>query len=157
SANFVLSLLKHDKVDFADLAKKMKADIPQDLKTTTLTVSEEFHTNEKELSDVFKKTLFTLTPDSYSIPIPQKSRSDNSTVVRIFYLKEMIPGGPIPFKELEVKIKEKLITDAMESETKGYLSRLRQHFDTQEGQIQELIKSDYQPFVLTPTSSTPSS
>jgi hypothetical protein len=148
SANIALSMLKTDHIPFSDLTEKMKIDLPKDLKDTSLSVSEEFHTNEKELSDVFKKTLDMLTPDSYSIPISQKSRSDNSTVVRIFYLKEIIPGGPIPFKELEAKIKDKLIEDAMEIESKAYLTKLRQHFDTQEGQIQELIKSDYQPFVL---------
>lgn len=148
SANIALAMLKTDKVDFPDLAEKMKTDLPKDLKDTAVTVSEEFHTNEKELSDVFKTTLVTLNADNYSVPISQKSRSDNSTVVRIFYLKDMIPGGPIPFKELEVKIKEKLVGDAMDTETEAYLKKLREHYHTQEGQIEDLLNSSYQPFLL---------
>ena len=147
-ANTVEGLLKEDKVAFADLPTKLKELAPDSAKQPTVTVSEEFHTNEKELSDAFKKTLMTLTPDSYSQPISQKSRADNSTVVRIFYLKEMTPGGAIPFAELAPKIKEVLIEETIEKESKAYLTRLRQHFDTQEAQIKELTDSDYQPFVL---------
>jgi antitoxin component of RelBE/YafQ-DinJ toxin-antitoxin module len=150
TANNVLGLLKDDNISFADLPEKLKEGVPESARARqpSLTVSEEFHTNEKELSDSFKQTLVTLTPDSYSMPIAQKSRADNSTVVRIFYLKEMKTGGVIPFKELEGKIKELLVEEAMEKETKAYLSKIRAHFDTQEGQIQELINSEYQPFVL---------
>lgn len=147
-ANTVQMLLKDEKVPFDGLLAKIEELTPQSPKQPTVTLSEEFHTKEKELSDSFKKTLITLTPDSFSIPIAQKSRSDNSAVVRIFYLKGMTPGGAIPFKELEAKIKEKLVEDAMDKESKAYLTKLRQHFDTQDGQIQELISSDYQPFVL---------
>ena len=148
SANQALTLLKDDKVAFTDLPAKMKEKSSDPLKAPSLTVSEEFHTNEKELSDSFKTTLLTLKPDTYSSPSSQKSRADNSTVVRVFYLKEMTPGGAIPFKELEAKIKEKLIDDAIEKESKAYLTRLRQHFDAQDGMIEELVNSDYQPFML---------
>lgn len=148
TANTVKTLLDVDKIAFVDLPAKLKEQVPESPRQPTVTVSEEFHTNEKELSDSYKKTLEILKPDSYSLPLSQKSRSDNSTVVRIFYLKEMTPGGAIPFKELEAKIKGILVEEAMEKESTVYLTKLRQHFDTQEGQIQELINSDYQPFVL---------
>jgi antitoxin component of RelBE/YafQ-DinJ toxin-antitoxin module len=148
TANTVKNLLDEDKVSFADLPQKLKELIPESPKQPAVTVSEEYHTNEKELSDAFKTNLEALQPDSFSMPLPQKSRSDNSTVVRIFYLKEIKPGGVIPFKELEAKIKQILFEEAMEKESKTYLTKLRQHFDAQEGQIQELIDSDYQPFVL---------
>jgi len=148
TANNVKHLLSEDKVSFADLPAKLKELTLESPRQPTVAISEEFRTKEKELSDSFKKTLETLKPDSYSFPISQKSRADNSTVVRIFYLKEMTPGGAIPFKELEIKIKQLLVEEAMEKESSTYLTKLRQHFDTQEGQIQELINSDYQPFVL---------
>lgn len=147
-ANIAQVLLKEDQVAFADLPAKLNERLSQPSKQVKVTVSEEFHTNEKELSDSFREALATLTPGDYSLPVTQKSRSDNSTVIRIFYLKEMTPGGAIPFKELEAKIKEKLIDEAIDKESKAYLAKLRQHFDTQEGLIQELTTSDYQPFVL---------
>lgn len=146
-ANTVQHLLKEENIPFDEVVAKVKEN-GDATKQPSVTVSEEFHTKEKELSDVFKKTLVTLTPDSYSLPIAQKSRSDNSTVVRIFYLKGITPGGAIPFKELEAKIKEKLIDEAADKESQAYLTKLRLHFDTQEGLIEELTSSDYQPFVL---------
>lgn len=148
TANTVRCLLDEDKISFQDLPSKLKEFVPQSPRQPTVTISEEFHTKEKELSDLFRKNLEMLQPDSYSIPLPQKSRADLSTVVRIFYLKEIKLGGMIPFKELEAKIKGILVEEAMEKESKIYLERLRQHFDTQEGQINELINSDYQPFLL---------
>lgn len=148
AAHAAQNFLKEDSVPFDELSEKWKEFTLNSPKAPTVTVSEEFHTKEKQLSDSFKKTLITLKPDSYSDPISQKSRSDNSTVVRVFYLKNMIPGGVVPFNELEGKIKEKLIEEAMEKESKAYLARLRQHFDAQDGLIEGLKNSDYQPFVL---------
>lgn len=148
AANTILALLKQDGVSFEELPAKWKELAPAAPKPPTVSVSEEFHTKEKELSDSFKATLVTLTPDSYSLPLSQKSRSDNSALVRIFYLKQMMPGGVVPFSEVEVKIKEKLINEATDKESKAYLTKLREHFDVQDGLVEELVKSDYQPFVL---------
>ena len=148
AAHTAQNFLKEDRVPFDELSAKWKEFSLNSPKAPTVTVSEEFHTKEKELSESFKKTLITLKPDTYSDPLAQKSRADNSTVVRIFYLKNMIAGGVIPFNEVEAKIKDKLIEDAMEKESKAYLAKLRQHFDAQDGLIEGLINSDYQPFVL---------
>jgi antitoxin component of RelBE/YafQ-DinJ toxin-antitoxin module len=143
-ANLAYNMLTEEKLPLSELKEKLKGPQSQ----MSLTVSEEFRTNEKELSDGFKRILTTLTSDTYSMPIVQKSRADNTTVFRIFYLKDMTPGGIIPFSELEGKIKEKLTEEAMEKETVAYIARLRQHFDVQETQLKEILSSDFQPFML---------
>lgn len=148
TANLVYSLLKEDNVPFADLTAKLKEIAPDSSKQPSVTISEELHTNEKELSDSFRETLTKLTPESYSIPIAQKSRSDHSTVVRIFYLKHMKLGGPVPFSELENKIKEKLIDEAIEKESTDYITKLRRHFDIREDELNQVLSSDFQPFIL---------
>lgn len=148
TSNLVHQLLAEDKIPLTNLTAKLDELKVLSAKQPTVTISEEFHTNEKELSDVFKKTLVTLTSDTYSVPLMQKSRSDNSTVYRIFYLKTMTPGGIIPFQELEAKIKAKLIDDAINVETDAYFKKQRQHFDVQDSQLQEVLDSDFQPFVL---------
>lgn len=149
-AHRVQSLLKDEKVAFHDIQAKLAENVSASdgKRQPSVNISEEYHTKEKELSDAYRTTLAALTPDSYSVPASQKSRADNSTVVRIFYLKEVIPGGPIPFKELEGKIKEKLVSEAADQESKAYLKRLRDHFHTQEEFLQEFISSDFQPFML---------
>ena len=148
TANVVRGMLIDDGVPLASLADKWKSDHSNLPRAPTVNVSEEFHTKELELSDTFRSSLMQLSPESYSLPITQKSRSDNSTVVRIFYLKSMIPGGAVPFSEVAAKIKDKLIDDAMEKETKAYLSKLRQHFDVHEEMTKEVLNSDFQPFIL---------
>lgn len=147
-ANRVQALLQEDKVPFDDIQAKLKENGSDSKRQPTVNISEEYHTKEKELSEAYKTTLSALTPDSYSMPISQKSRADNSAVIRIFYLKEVIPGGAIPFKELEAKIKDKLVSEAADQESKAYLGRLRQHFHTQEDFLPELISTDFQPFML---------
>lgn len=148
AANAIRAMLVDDNIGIEEIADKWKKEQEGKPRAATVNVSEEFHTNEKELSESFSATLLSMTPATYSLPITQKSRSDNSTVVRIFYLKNMTPGGPVPFNEVEGKIKDKLINDAMEKETKAYFTRMRQHFDVQDDSLQELFKSDFQPFVL---------
>lgn len=141
-------LLSVDRVSPADLAEKLKEQTTSTRRPPTITISEEFHTKEKELSEGFKGMLVTLQPDSYSQPMSQKSRSDNSTVYRIFYLKTMVPGGTIPFTELESKMKDTLIEKAIGKESEAYIAKLRQHFDVQETQLKEILSSDSPPFML---------
>lgn len=148
TANMVHGMLVEDRVPLADLQNRLKEMNSNPSRSPSVTVSEEFHTKEKELSDSFRTTLAILNPGAYSIPISQKSRTDNSTVIRIFFLKNMIPGGAIPFKEMEAKIKMKLIEDAAEKESEAYITKLRQHFDVQDSQMQALISSDFEPFSL---------
>jgi antitoxin component of RelBE/YafQ-DinJ toxin-antitoxin module len=117
-------------------------------KVPLVNISEEFCNHEKELSDAFKNILCKLQPGSYSQPLEQKSRADNATVYRIFYLKSMIPGGVIPFNEIENQINEKLLEIVAAKETEAYLAKLRQHFDVQDSHLKEMISENFQPFLL---------
>ncbi len=148
TANVVYHMLADDKVPLNELMAKMDELKIPDGQREGVSISEEFKTKEKELSDGFKKILTTLNSGSYSMPIIQKSRSDNSSVFRIFYLQSMKPGGVVPFAELESKIRAKLINEAIDEGTEAYFKKQRAHFDVQDKQIQELLSSDFQPFVL---------
>lgn len=148
AAHLAYRLLAVEHTPLADLQNKMKEHSPETPRPPTVAISEEFHTKEKELSEAFKKTLTALQQDSYSEPVAQKSRADNSTIYRIFYLKSMVPGGTIPFNELESKIRDTLIEQAVEKESAVYLTKLRQHYDVQEAQLKEMLSSDIPPFTL---------
>jgi hypothetical protein len=141
-------LLTIDKIPQSELDKRLTELWTSPRRAPNLTISEELHNKDKELSEIFKATLATLPMDSYSQPISQKSRADNSTVYRIFYLKSMIPGGTIPFNELESKIKDILIDQSIGKESDSYLNKLRQHYDVQEKQLKEILASDAPPFIL---------
>lgn len=112
-------------------------------RTSSLNVSDEFRHNEKEMSNAYREVVTKLAPQEFGGPISQKSRTDGSTVFRIFYLTSKTDGGLPSFGELEIKLKEKLLGIAIEKETTAYLQKLRKHFD-----IQDLVEEEFQPFVL---------
>lgn len=146
-ANEAYRLLNDQKIDLNDLSNQLTKNkvITEDSK---LSVSEEFRHQQQEMSDAYKDILLGLTPKSFSNPIMQKSRADKSTVYRIFYLKNKEEGGVPSFKELESKIKDKLISDSAEKETADYIKRLHKHYHVQESDLNAMVAPDYQPFTL---------
>lgn len=113
-----------------------------------VTVSTEVTNNEKELSTSYKEALSSLDPGMFSQPFPFKSRALKSTVYRILYLKEIEEGKFPTFKELEPRIKQRLLNEAADKETDLYLEKLRQHYHVREVDLKAMIPSDYQPFIL---------
>jgi hypothetical protein len=143
AAHQVHHLLVDEHIALSQIPDRIK-DLASVAKSTKVTTSEEYHHQEKEVSAAYKDILKNLKSGTYSEPQAQKSRADNSTVYRIFYMKEVKPGGVIPFNEISSKIKDKLLDEAAEKETTAYLKKLRKHFDVQDNQ--EL--ADFEPFQL---------
>lgn len=146
AANIVHTLLTENGTQLNDLIDVLKKTPHAD--KTQVSVSEEFHHADKEVSESYKASLSQLQDGAYSQPIAQKSRTDKSTVFRIFYLKEHVIGGPVPFKEAEPRVKDKLIEIAMGKESEAYLNKLRKHFDVHEDDVKQLTAGDFQPFLL---------
>lgn len=146
TAHFAYQLLAEEKIPLCDLSAHITTFAHWSSKTR-LSISEEFKHSEKELAENYKETLSQLKPDSYSQPIAQKSRKDNATVFRIFYLKAMVPGGVVPFSEVENKLKDQLINDHLEIEAEVYIKKLRRHYNVEENDLKE-VSGEFQPFVL---------
>ena len=142
AANIAYQMLTEDSIALADISAKIK-ELPTIGKTSNVNISEEYRHNEKEVSPAYKDILVQLEVGRYSRPSSHKSRTDNSIVFRIFYLKEMIPGGAIPYNEVENKLKDKLLGDGIVTESKAYIKKLRRHFD-----VQEMTTADFQPFSI---------
>ncbi|MBA3237897.1 MAG: peptidyl-prolyl cis-trans isomerase [Parachlamydiaceae bacterium] len=140
SANIAYQHLKEDKLPINEVIEKIKL-LPL-AKASQMSVSELYSHTDKELSPVYKEILQKMESGDYSKPVIQKSK-DKSLVFRIFYLQKMTPGGPPLFKDVENKIKDKLIENEISEKSQVYLKKLRQHFD-----IQEMIPEDFQPFEL---------
>lgn len=113
-----------------------------------ITISEEIQNNEKELSPSYKEILADMEAGMYSQPSSHKSRADNTTIYRIFYIKEQVPGGMPSFKEMENTLKEKLLNDLLDQETDLYINRLKQYFHIKESDLEAMLPKDYQPFLL---------
>lgn len=128
--------------DLLDNVKKMEID-----PTASITLSNEYRHTEKEMSLTNKEVLIFMTPGSYSSPIAQKSRSDQSTVYRIYYLQDKSEGSVPSLAEVENDLKNKLYQQAIEKETKIYLKRLHEHFGYSDNELKETIPEDFEPFM----------
>lgn len=142
AANQAHTLLTQENVNVSEILPQLKELVKLE-PSTTLTVSEEFRVSDKDLAPAYKSILAQLKPGTFSGALAQKSR-DSQKAFRIFYLKELNKGGPIPFSEVEAKLKEQLLEELMAKEAEAYLTRLRQHFDVQQVELQD----GFEPFIL---------
>lgn len=146
AANFVYELL-NEKVPADELTQKVKENSL--FEKTQVNVSEEYRLEEKDISKNYKEILAGMQPGTHSQPISQKSRSDNSThLFRIFILKNMKKGGVPSFNEMENKIKDQLLDQAVAQETDLYIKKLRAHFDVQEDYLKNSDEKSFEPFSL---------
>lgn len=146
SANTVYKILAVDNVPLKDFIEKFKESGVG--KNSAINISEELHHKDLEVSEAYKEVLFKLDSGTYSKPTMQQSRRDRSKVWRIFYLKQMVPGGMVPFDEVEEQIKDNLIDDAADKETDLYFKKLREHFSVEEMDYNSDGQDAYQPFLL---------
>jgi hypothetical protein len=111
-------------------------------------ISEEFNHKGQEIAPNYKQILSTLEKCSYSKPVAQKSRNDNKTFYRIFFLKDKTVDAVKPFATVANELKNKLIQEEMAKETEAYLKKLREHFAMKEEYLKEMIPEEFQPFIL---------
>lgn len=138
--------LNEGNADLAVLATSLKEESPQD--TVSINVSEDYQVDEKHVSTAHKEVLFSLPAHSFSLPIPQVSRADSSTVFRIFNLKEHTKKIPLPLDQIKDKLENELIQKAIAKEGAVYISRLRERLGYHEKLMMEEIPDDFQPFAL---------
>lgn len=133
-------MLVDEKLELSELVAKIKTQ--PEVASSQVSVSETYVHNDKEISPAYKEILLKMTPGTYSGPIAQTSK-DKSMVFRLFFLSEMTPGGAPAFKDVENKLKDKLIEKEISERSQAYLKGLRAHFD-----IQEMIPEGFEPFEL---------
>jgi hypothetical protein len=113
-----------------------------------LTVSGIIINNDKEITKDYLEMIVNLDTGMYSQPFAHKSRANNGIVYRILMIQDKIPGGVPSFKEIEGKLKDKLLDQAIDQETETYLQKLRQHYHILPQDLAAYLPSDYQPFEL---------
>lgn len=145
-AQYAYNELSQGGIAIENIEQAIRSDAPGLLgKKTSLTLSEEFHSPEPELSESYKKVLEQLSPGSYSIPLSQKSRTKGA-LLRIFYLQGIDPGGVPLFADVEAELQEKLLEDAASNEADLYLAKLRSLFSVESSVLDS--DSDFTPFRL---------
>jgi hypothetical protein len=140
-------LLHSAHTDLATISEQIKTGSTED-NPVTITLSPELKVDEKSVAQSHKDVLKTLLPGSFSEPIAQVSRADQSTVYRIFYLKNHSKKETPPFTKLADQLKEELLQEAATKENVQYIAKLRERLGYDEKHMMELLPSDFQPFVL---------
>lgn len=146
-AERVYQFLVEEKTPFEEISEKLRASFSEE-EACAITFSKEFQHKEQDISPEFKKILQTLTPDSYSLPVLQKSRNDNTRVYRIFYLKEMIVDQIPAYGEMAASLKDRMVQKIVDLETDKYINKLRRHFGIDKEDIEIMIPENFQPFSL---------
>lgn len=144
-AQKAFALIKNEPLPFEELAKILteKNDSNPEI---TVTVSDEYCVEGKDLSESHKAIICNLTPGTYSEPTPQVSR-DKSIVHRIFFLKEHLVSALPKFDSLVENLQDELIQKEVEQEFPLYISKLRKQFNFDEKTL-DSIPADFQPFSI---------
>jgi hypothetical protein len=137
--------LLQSKVEFSTICHQLKT---AEEESVSITLSPEMHADEKSASAQHKEVLKTLTENSFSKPIAQVSRVDNSTVYRIFYVKKYSKKLLPPFGKIAEQLKDQLLQEASIKENIHYLTKLRDRLGYDEKHMTETLPNDFQPFAL---------
>ncbi len=140
------ALIRNEPLSFETLAKQLTEEKDRD-SSLKIKVSEEYNVESSSLSSAVKTILTSLSPNTYSEPIAQVSRRDKSTVHRIYYLKDHVIHAPPRFNSKVDGLHDDLVQKEIELELPLYISKLRQKFNFDESQLDEL-PGNFQPFSL---------
>lgn len=136
--------LLHTKLDLSAVSEQILA--PEG--TATITLSPDLQADEKSISSSHKSVLKNLTENTFSEPIAQVNRIDNSVVYRIFYLKKHSKRVLPSFEKMAEELKEQLLQEAANAENTHYIKKLRNRLGYDEKHMLESLPPDFQPFAL---------
>jgi len=134
--------------DLEARAKVVKEAFAEEPDMPNLNISDEFSIELSKLSDQHKQALEDLKPNQFSAPIEQVSRRDNSTVWRLFYLKDKLHQEPPPFEIVSEQLKNQILQQFAVEYAKEYFTALREKYHLSDAELKEMIPADYEPFAL---------
>ncbi len=114
----------------------------------SVSVSDDYSGTTPKISKLHLDIIKSLTPDTYSLPVSQVSRFDNSSVVRIFHLKDMVKNLPKAFDEMHDKLKNELLFKTSDKEKASYIKALKVRFGYDKHDTKFELPEDYHPFVI---------
>jgi hypothetical protein len=123
-------------------------ELQKETSAVSIHVSDDFSSLTQDLSTQHYQVLKTLTPNSYSEPIPQVSRYDKTTVFRVFYLKSLETKTPPPLDEMHETLKNQLLNKISDKEKEIYIKTLKKRFGFDQDDAKYPLPEDYQPFSL---------
>lgn len=116
--------------------------------SATLSISEPLTIPGKDLSPEILQVLKDLPPATFSKPIAQKSRTDGTTIYRMFYLIDHDKEEAPSFEQLSSKIHDTLVQKYGDLQRDEYLGKLRKRFLAEDLVAKNLYPQNFQPFTL---------
>ncbi len=146
----VFDLCKQSPSNLATVSEQVKIALPAEIPEHeyTITLSEDLKLDTKSISTAHQQALFNLARNSISAPIKQLSRADQSTVFRIFYLKNHSKTLTPTLRAMHETIQNQLVQEAAEKESNIYISKLRKRYGFDAKMLEDTIPSGFQPFSL---------
>ena len=141
------ALLESGKAGFSTLISALEQEEVKD-SMTAIRLSTVYQRNEEEIAESHRDILSNMSVGGYSAPVAQIDRTDNNTVYRIFHLINYSDSEDVTLKEVESRLKEFLLSKAMDSETDTYMNKLRRYYGISREYISQALPEDFQPFVL---------
>ena len=117
-------------------------------KGVEIVVSDDYVGGYNKLSKIHVNVIQGLAVNTYSVPVAQESRYDHGTVIRIFYLKDIITKYPQTFDQMHDKLKNELLYQTSDKEKELYIQSLKKRFGYQNHNPRFELPEDYQPFVI---------
>lgn len=114
----------------------------------TVSLSDDYSGGAQKLSEMHFNVIKALSPNSYSKPVAQVSRFDNSTVMRIFHVKDIIKTLPETFDEMHDKLKNDILFETSDKEKSAYIQSLKKRFGYLNYNPKFELPEDYQPFAV---------
>lgn len=107
-----------------------------------VSLSEEYQRAEKDLSLSHKGALQAIGTGLVSTP------SSTQDVSRLFVVKKFEKGVAIPFKEMENKLKQEIVSKAVDHYNEVYREGLRTHYGLSSAYLKEVIPDTIKPFAM---------
>lgn len=149
-AEKIFSLCKQSPTDLAVVSDQVKTSFPaaNPEEEYTITLSEELKLDSKSISTAHQQALFKLARNSISEPVKQFSRSDQSSVFRIFHLKNHTKTLTPTLRAMHESLQNQLVQEAAAKESSIYVAKLRKRYGFDANMLEETIPSGFQPFSL---------
>lgn len=138
------SELLAEKMSLEQVQEKITAENPG----VTVSVSEQFSKEPKELSSQYKSILCSMQSNSFSEPATQFSKYSKSNVCRIFHLIGVDKELPNSFDQMHNTLRDELMNTGFMEAKKHYNERLEKKFGFSRSSAKIALPSNYQPFLL---------
>jgi hypothetical protein len=116
--------------------------------STSVQISPDYTSKDYEIADLYRSSVASLAPGTFSAPVTHKSRADGKTVHRIFYLFSKESFSSPSFEEMANHLKEELTQKALVHYTRLYQEKLRKQYGYDPKTIEESLPEHFVPFSL---------